>query len=77
MPVIRSEMRREGAVVNGSDAAGDFAANTPVGPIAAMYRLDGKSVEVTITQKSDAVSFGQIQDKLTDAALDAGAVLGR
>lgn len=75
MALLRNEMQRKGASVNGSDSAGNFSMRTPIGLVAGRYRLDGKSVEVTILKKPSAVSFAQIQDKMTDQALDARAML--
>ena len=75
MPLILSEMKRNGASISESDSSGEFRVSTPVGAISARYRLDGNSVEVTVTAKPFAVSCGQIQDKMTDRVLDAKAML--
>lgn len=73
---LREQLRKWGASVSGTDESGTFAAAVPGGgSLGGSYQASGKSLEITISARPDALTCGTIESKMQDFILDAKAVL--
>lgn len=73
---LRSEVVRHGGSVSGEVAAGMLNIALPIGgSISGSYRIEGKSIRVSIQNRPAFVSCGTIESKLQDLVLDAKARL--
>lgn len=73
---LREQLKRWGAAVSGTDESGTFSAAIPGGgSLSGSYRTSGKSLEINITARPDALTCGTIESKMQDFILDAKAAL--
>lgn len=73
---LRSEVVRHGGSTSGELPAGVLSIALPMGgSLSGSYRIEGKSIRVSINSRPAFVSCGTIESKLQDLILDAKARL--
>lgn len=71
---LLQQLRQRGASASGTSQAGTFAATVPgAGMISGSYAVAGTSLEISLHNRPENISWGTIEAKLQDFILDAKA----
>jgi len=72
---LLQQLRQRGASASGTNQAGSFSATVPgAGMISGSYAAAGQSLEISLHNRPENISWSTIEAKLQDFVLDAKAV---